>query len=1162
MEFTIEAAFTRKVDTSYFAGTALDGYSQLGDKITMTGRETPQFDFGDSRLINKLTMDVVSYSVRENWVMGQWKVRHSYATPNNGGNPWLARFTGCCRYSELLNNADKPWELIAQVDLNRQKASPRVSVLPMVSVPREPVGQVPKVVLPATIWDVGSETPKTMAMDWKVQNPFDVGNAAMFRGGAYMSLDLQPFFTDAARKCCTNKAFCTNHLAKFAANPSVAPGCLARLLTTDYQDVPYGAGAGDQQSLSPAMTIEGWVKIASEEGGYVLSTGRPAGAPACHNKGSCQVALIFIKINATHVTVGHERFDESLQAHAESVSFAISSSEALVQQLSDSGFYAQSAGSTGPSLVDKFVHVMVVRKSLVGPSMDNGLHEVGGNSYREDWFSTYKVYVNGFMLEVATYPFCAAGAVCTNGARFGGFSRAEFVSKLGCYATDDVAARDTSGNDGCKVELTLGESNPLLGPRRPTAHPTPSDLTADDASGRCKRNAVEKMCEDNFGNETALLFGAYRGAVFAESYFNGTLDEWRFWNGERSRADLLNSYRRPLTPGMSNNYGDPTKVPGSSGENGRISGSNYETSTVLMALYSFDRSKAEALDEDCAIDGCLFSKMRPTFPEASDPPDASDDFWLATAGCGLGTLCPAGSTGGVRYAPTDATGVMFYKGGSLYKVDPPGSGEPTVGRIAFPGRPRAGLYQVTIQVSANDASPTVPVDFIVELLDSVYEQNQIAYKLNPQTNPMYAINQYIPKLEFAAPVQRKMDANGMAFVEFVGSEQLVNPEQAGWTQFDNYVYPHKARAFAGFMVEVKIKGSDKQGISYAAPNEDPQDEHWKDTKVGFTIGPSPDSAVFTTVKNTNPSEMDMTWTPCASELGNNVLCMDAVDYHFDRQRSLASPDPSKDFLDRSASSNMRCLHFEVVEDPAPKFAGGIPTELTLTIGRPSTVELVAWDDNCLDEVTIDVQAGSQLPAGAVLEKQNKKTGIGRTCTNDGAQSGESRTLRWTPHTKMGGFNGSSCFEVSDTGGAKSCGNAPQVTRHCIHFKVQRCRYALQEDQQLQEVAALFNVDWMRLWSLNLNLTHPDYVVYKKQVIMVGHLYRVAPNDRMDRISQRLGMSVSQLRDLNYDIGNDDTLATGQELCVVPNSCKGEKETFYSGMVYRDDKFFAAAKTGQ
>ena len=95
MEFTIEAAFTRKVDTSYFAGTALDGYSQLGDKITMTGRETPQFDFGDSRLINKLTMDVVSYSVRENWVMGQWKVRHSYATPNNGDNPWLARFTGC-----------------------------------------------------------------------------------------------------------------------------------------------------------------------------------------------------------------------------------------------------------------------------------------------------------------------------------------------------------------------------------------------------------------------------------------------------------------------------------------------------------------------------------------------------------------------------------------------------------------------------------------------------------------------------------------------------------------------------------------------------------------------------------------------------------------------------------------------------------------------------------------------------------------------------------------------------------------------------------------------------------------------------------------------------------------------------------------------------------
>jgi len=119
------------------------------------------------------------------------------------------------------------------------------------------------------------------------------------------------------------------------------------------------------------------------------------------------------------------------------------------------------------------------------------------------------------------------------------------------------------------------------------------------------------------------------------------------------------------------------------------------------------------------------------------------------------------------------------------------------------------------------------------------------------------------------------------------------------------------------------------------------------------------------------------------------------------------------------------------------------------------------------------------------------------------------------------------------------------------------------DQQLQEISALFGVDWMRLWSLNMDITHPDYVVYNQQVVMVGHLYKVAPNERMDRIAHRLGMSVQQLRDLNYDVAASDALLQpGQELCVVPNSCTGLKDTFYSGMVYKDDKFYAASKTGQ
>ena len=223
-------------------------------------------------------------------------------------------------------------------------------------------------------------------MHWTKENPFDVGNAAAFKSG-FTSLSLEPFMDKNALKCCTNREACAaEYLQK---NPSVSPGCLGRLLRTDYQ-LPGTAGL---PPVSPAMTIEGWVKINTAAGGVVLSTGR-ASDQACHDKGSCAVALIYIKVNATHVSVGHETAaneDGSTWA-LHTVDFAIDSSDGLVQQLSDEGFYL---GSEGPSLVGKFVHVMVVRKSLVGASHKRDLHSDNGGEF---WFSTYKVYVNGYVL--------------------------------------------------------------------------------------------------------------------------------------------------------------------------------------------------------------------------------------------------------------------------------------------------------------------------------------------------------------------------------------------------------------------------------------------------------------------------------------------------------------------------------------------------------------------------------------------------------------------------------------------------------------------------------------------------------------------------------------------------------------------------------------------
>ena len=133
------------------------------------------------------------------------------------------------------------------------------------------------------------------------------------------------------------------------------------------------------------------------------------------------------------------------------------------------------------------------------------------------------------MLEVAKFPFCAAGAKCTNGARYGGFASKTIVDECnqlpdfgmcGCYkrGPQGPAESEMTTENGCKVELTIGESNPVQGPRQPSSS-TP--VSADDSSGQCAHLESQGLCNDNLGNQTALLFGAYRGAAGAESYFDG-----------------------------------------------------------------------------------------------------------------------------------------------------------------------------------------------------------------------------------------------------------------------------------------------------------------------------------------------------------------------------------------------------------------------------------------------------------------------------------------------------------------------------------------------------------------------------------------------------------------------------------------------------------------
>ena len=119
----------------------------MGDVIHLNGKQWPVFNYGDDSLSagEYLKMQVMAYSKHENWVFGQSVITHTYATPNNKGKPWVASFTGCCKLSEINNQPqmDAPWLIQTNIDLLELTKSPRITAMPVFSLPDPPILQTP-----------------------------------------------------------------------------------------------------------------------------------------------------------------------------------------------------------------------------------------------------------------------------------------------------------------------------------------------------------------------------------------------------------------------------------------------------------------------------------------------------------------------------------------------------------------------------------------------------------------------------------------------------------------------------------------------------------------------------------------------------------------------------------------------------------------------------------------------------------------------------------------------------------------------------------------------------------------------------------------------------------------------------------------------------------
>jgi hypothetical protein len=262
----MDVIFKRNQNSDWsFRGSAPDGLTAVGDTVTVVAREAPQFFYGDSQIERILQMRVTSISVNDDWVRGLITLPpHTYQQSNNGGKPWAAQFTGCCRFTDFKNNAGSQWAIVADIDLNKATRSPRTSVLPIVTVPYHPTSN------PKPTFYVAVDEPSKV--QWALGKPAVVGGAVQFTSSksAYMSVPLSKL-TDPTQAAAGNCSI-----------TSSAPACIATLL----------AGVKDS-----AITVEGWVKP-MEAGGYVFSTGM--GDAACSETApqekvrKCSIAAMWV----------------------------------------------------------------------------------------------------------------------------------------------------------------------------------------------------------------------------------------------------------------------------------------------------------------------------------------------------------------------------------------------------------------------------------------------------------------------------------------------------------------------------------------------------------------------------------------------------------------------------------------------------------------------------------------------------------------------------------------------------------------------------------------------------------------------------------------------------------------------------------------------------
>ncbi|EKX51525.1 hypothetical protein GUITHDRAFT_161548 [Guillardia theta CCMP2712] len=445
-----------------------------------------------------------------------------------------------------------------------------------------------------------------------------------------------------------------------------------------------------------------------------------------------------------------------------------------------------------------------------------------------------------------------------------------------------------------------------------------------------------------------------------------------------------------------------------------------------------------------------------------------------------------GTANAVMTGPIDGSGKMY-----LFDPDVKFSG---YGELTFRTN-YSGNFTVSPTITSGRNS--IRIDLVINVIQ-VDSSGLII-------DPHYPGNYYMPSLQIL--MKKRSDTRSEQRV--IGQISGDNEQETSLSASDQY--PNRIRVFAGNQVTVKLIGTDAQASTGSTA-----------TWVRFAASPVPATATISPTYGSNPANSYITWRPCLQDEGSHIVCVEAIDHHSNAVGTI-----------QSVASKQQCFELLVSQVRAPTLqfsdSTGRPLDtINATIGKQFTFQAQVQGEDCQSAVQLEPENG--LPPEAtltLLSSGQQRVGLCQQTT---------KQFSWVPPLHMGGFDSLICFRAFTN--SDSCTGPTPMTVSCVRVTVRRCVYSLQQDQQLQELAAMFGTDWMKLWSFNMDLRHPDYLVYQGQTIRVGVLYKTHPNELPEQVAKRMGMTITQLQNMNFDIVPGTFIPDGSVICTIPNSCLG------------------------